>query len=153
MHEFYLLIKRARYCLAEGLHDKAIENLSEAITLDCKNIKPYLLRAKAYRAKAEAQAFSMPPDFGETTEWKEDYQRLQELALAIQDAVVATTLCPESHEALYELAMAYFDKGNYRLAIKVFDKCMALAPRDIKTFYWREVAYGEIEEDEPYDDA
>jgi tetratricopeptide (TPR) repeat protein len=103
--------ERGTQLLASGDYDRAIEDFTQALTLDPRP-ESYYNRGLAYFSK-------------------------NEIDNAIADWNSAINLNPRDARAYRQRGSAYFTKGDYSLAVADYNRAIELEPQDAKAFYNR----------------
>ena len=144
MKDLDTIIKRGEAYFEEGLFGRVIASCGEAIAAGQSSSQLYVLRAKAYVAKAREDAGRAPADKEAYERWAEAFSRGQGLRLALEDALRAVALDASNPEAYFGLGIILLDKRDWSGGIAALDKCLALTPDDVEARYWKAVAYDEM---------
>ncbi len=144
MKDLDTIIKRGEAYFEEGLFGRVIASCSEAIAAGQSSSQLYVLRAKAYVAKAREDAGRAPADEEAYERWADAFSRGPELQLALADALKAVALDPADPEAYFGLGIILMDRRDYSGGLAALDKCLKLAPEDVEARYWKAVAYDEM---------
>lgn len=111
--------ERGATYVMEGKYDKAIEEFSNAISLDFSDAEAYTARGFVYRRKGQ-------------------YDK------AIEDFNIAVKLDPKTVDAIFNRGHCYVEKGEYEKAIEDFSKTISLNPNLSEAYNNRGLCYRKL---------
>ncbi len=135
---------------AKSEHDRAIQDLDQAITLQPDYAEAYKNRGNAYADKGQYdraiqnynQAIRLKPDYAVAYRNRGTvYAEQSQYDRAIQDYDQAIRLKPDYADAYVDRGNAYNGKGQYDRAIQDFDQAIKLNPNYAGTYNNRGNAY------------
>jgi len=138
-------------------YDKAIQEFTEAIRLDPKQVNGFIYRGIAYSNKQNldkaiddfTEAIRLDAQMANAFYWRgTSYSKKKQFDKAIDDFTEAIRLDPKSANAFWGRGKAYASKHDDDKAIDDFTKAIRLDPKNASTFYERGVGNASKHDDD-----